>query len=347
MITCPNCGKEVTEDVLHCGHCGHRMKKEVKKTMIGMGALNSDDLKRAIARSRESAEQAGDSKAPEATEQAAPEQASVEESKAGTDLPSRQENLVKTQLLDDFQPPPSDAERRPRAGSDPAFARTEAMDAVSTPEPEDEIPGPGQGEKTSESASGSPASTLGDGEPAGLEPEVSFQDSAGASPLDDTLPQPEFSMDTAAGSQSSPERPEEGADPQAPGADDVPESASKASEIGGPAEGADGLDPLGGGEPGRDGVGDDNNPGDEPAQNEEAPSPGRASAQGRDLMQMRTGGARSSDELTTTEPQLDSMVEEEEKGGKKKLLILLFVLFAFGGCCVLSTVGFFVFGGGL
>lgn len=42
MIICPNCGKEVSEDSVHCGHCGHRLKKEQqKKTMMGLGAIDA------------------------------------------------------------------------------------------------------------------------------------------------------------------------------------------------------------------------------------------------------------------------------------------------------------------
>ncbi len=40
MKICPNCGKEVSETSIHCGHCGHRLQVEQKKTMIGMGAVD-------------------------------------------------------------------------------------------------------------------------------------------------------------------------------------------------------------------------------------------------------------------------------------------------------------------
>lgn len=50
MITCPNCDKEVADDTVHCGYCGHKIKEEggQKKTMFGMAALGGDDLKKAV-----------------------------------------------------------------------------------------------------------------------------------------------------------------------------------------------------------------------------------------------------------------------------------------------------------
>lgn len=45
MIVCPNCGKEVSEDAAHCGHCGEAIQTEQKKTMIGIGAVvDPEDL---------------------------------------------------------------------------------------------------------------------------------------------------------------------------------------------------------------------------------------------------------------------------------------------------------------
>ncbi len=42
MNICPNCGKEVSEDAAHCGHCGHRLEVEQKKTMLGLGAVDPE-----------------------------------------------------------------------------------------------------------------------------------------------------------------------------------------------------------------------------------------------------------------------------------------------------------------
>lgn len=55
MITCPNCGKSVAEGVAHCGHCGHKMDIENKKTMLGMPAINAGDLQRSIAEAKDAA----------------------------------------------------------------------------------------------------------------------------------------------------------------------------------------------------------------------------------------------------------------------------------------------------
>lgn len=48
MISCPNCGKTVAEDALHCGHCGHKLEQTTsQKTMMGF-ALSPEDLQKAI-----------------------------------------------------------------------------------------------------------------------------------------------------------------------------------------------------------------------------------------------------------------------------------------------------------
>lgn len=55
MVPCPNCGKSVAEGIAHCGHCGHKMDVENKKTMMGMPAINPDDLQGSIAEAKSAA----------------------------------------------------------------------------------------------------------------------------------------------------------------------------------------------------------------------------------------------------------------------------------------------------
>lgn len=60
MITCPNCGKQVADDTVHCGHCGHRIQTDQKKTMLGMAAINPAELQKALAQGRETAQQSAE-----------------------------------------------------------------------------------------------------------------------------------------------------------------------------------------------------------------------------------------------------------------------------------------------
>ncbi len=49
MISCPNCGKSVADDAVHCGHCGHKIEMATnQKTMMGF-SLSPEDLQKAIA----------------------------------------------------------------------------------------------------------------------------------------------------------------------------------------------------------------------------------------------------------------------------------------------------------
>src|SRR5690554_1026050 len=48
MISCPNCGKSVADDAVHCGHCGYKLEQVTsQKTMMGL-ALSPEDLQKAI-----------------------------------------------------------------------------------------------------------------------------------------------------------------------------------------------------------------------------------------------------------------------------------------------------------
>lgn len=47
MIVCPSCGKENADNSVHCGFCGQQLQEGGKKTMFGMAALNSDQIRAA------------------------------------------------------------------------------------------------------------------------------------------------------------------------------------------------------------------------------------------------------------------------------------------------------------
>jgi len=47
MKECPECGENLADDAVHCGHCGERVEdqeEDKKQTMFGVGALSDEDL---------------------------------------------------------------------------------------------------------------------------------------------------------------------------------------------------------------------------------------------------------------------------------------------------------------
>lgn len=110
MITCPNCSKQNADEAVHCGFCGHQLDGGNKplKTMFGMGALDPELLKQAIADAKP--------QGPPAEEPGPPMPTSIPKlnlPKPGSDLPPL---------------------GLPKPGGDP-FGATEAMPAVTKPNP--------------------------------------------------------------------------------------------------------------------------------------------------------------------------------------------------------------------
>ncbi|MFU8803640.1 MAG: zinc ribbon domain-containing protein [Bradymonadaceae bacterium] len=128
MITCPNCGKPVAEDVVHCGHCGHRMDHENKKTMLGMAAINADELQRAIAEAKTGDDQSTDEPKPAAPKPAAPK-------------PAAQSSLPKPKLK---IPTPGQGPSSASSGGSPFSLPKPSTPAPSTPAetPSAETPAP-------------------------------------------------------------------------------------------------------------------------------------------------------------------------------------------------------------
>lgn len=64
MIQCPECGKDIADDVAHCGYCGAQVETAAgKKTMIGFAAVTDETLRQAAEQAkqaRETAENAAD-----------------------------------------------------------------------------------------------------------------------------------------------------------------------------------------------------------------------------------------------------------------------------------------------
>jgi len=58
MIICPNCGKELADGTAHCGYCGHEIDGGTgKKTMFGMGGIDSEAIKQAAEEARAARQQ--------------------------------------------------------------------------------------------------------------------------------------------------------------------------------------------------------------------------------------------------------------------------------------------------
>jgi hypothetical protein len=150
MISCPNCGKEVVESAVHCGHCGHRLQGEQKKTMIGMGAVDPALLREQIEQARTEAEAKveADAEAPTQMMEAvteAPVSDALEEAQTAAmepvvteEAPARDPAFADTMLQEGVVVAPASTageEERELAKTGPvAFAPTEAHDTVDVPE---------------------------------------------------------------------------------------------------------------------------------------------------------------------------------------------------------------------
>ena len=59
MISCPNCGKDIADDSVHCGYCGQEIVPGGgKKTIMGFGAITEDVLRKAAEEAKEARAQA-------------------------------------------------------------------------------------------------------------------------------------------------------------------------------------------------------------------------------------------------------------------------------------------------
>ncbi len=124
MISCPNCGKKISEDAAHCGHCGHRIEVKQKKTMVGMGAIDQDELRAKLKKNKKAA-QADDS------------------SPVGGDVSGESDalppDLAATTMMDEFElPTPGDGEAaadEQGASANFGTAPTAKMDKLEKPSP--------------------------------------------------------------------------------------------------------------------------------------------------------------------------------------------------------------------
>lgn len=128
MINCPNCNKELADNTVHCGYCGQEVKTTSdKKTMFGMAALSSDQLKKALEEAR-SAQQAG-------ADQARPKIPAPGDLKPAAPTANDDDiSLAKTEMLD-----LSDEQREVLANTRPA-ASTSNADPFAADEPTANLP---------------------------------------------------------------------------------------------------------------------------------------------------------------------------------------------------------------
>ncbi|RDV38164.1 zinc ribbon domain-containing protein [Bradymonadaceae bacterium TMQ3] len=139
MNTCPNCGKEVDDNARHCGHCGHKLQIDQKKTMLGMAAIDPHELQKRIAEARpaqKGEERVSEKAGPQSSESAGPDP-----------------EMALTEVMEPVRfPRPEDAHARAEASvasddaqpegeqDDIAIGPTEAMPALTLPTPASDGP---------------------------------------------------------------------------------------------------------------------------------------------------------------------------------------------------------------
>ncbi len=303
MISCPNCGREIPDDVAHCGHCGHRIEVEQKKTMMGMGALDLDQLKDDVEKGRKAKEKR--------QAQQKPDSASEES--------EENDELAATELLDQFNPPGADAEpgdsgdaSAPEEGGEELMtAPTAAMDAVDFSDESDQeaAPPPRPGEGPSKQTSLTPPADLIGGsasEPSEPTPEAK---SGGVELASDVATPP-------GGPSSEQKRVEIGSPGAEASLDDTIPEAPPAAE-----EGLAGGQAMDESEPVSKEPDDDSAP--------ESPGPGMAQ------MQQRFGGGGGDEEA------FDSFEDVEDQGKGRTILLIGVVLFVVMGCCAATSFGIY------
>lgn len=162
MIVCPNCGKEVDEGAAHCGHCGEKIETEQKKTMIGLGAVDMDDIKKKVEESKNASQNTGsDATGGEAAGVGVAEPPGLD-SDVGDDEED-EASTAKTEVMSEISlPTPGEARAESESGEGAdaegdvegeageedtesrqefATASTEAMDSVDAPAVGEEDPG--------------------------------------------------------------------------------------------------------------------------------------------------------------------------------------------------------------
>lgn len=131
MISCPNCGKSVADDAVHCGHCGHKIELVTnQKTMMGF-SLSPEDLQKAIA-------EAGQQRA---AQSAAVAQAEPVELARTEILPSLDTNPALSDTLDPESDIAAEAEQLAAGspfGSSPGFGNSPGFGSM---EPKSDVSG--------------------------------------------------------------------------------------------------------------------------------------------------------------------------------------------------------------
>ncbi|TXD35969.1 zinc-ribbon domain-containing protein [Lujinxingia vulgaris] len=108
MNICPNCGKEVDDNARHCGHCGHKLQLDQKKTMLGMAAIDPQELQKRIAEAR-----------PADREEPAPEEGQPDSPSGAGPAPE----MAPTEVMEPIRLPKPDSASAP---TEPPVAQDEA-----------------------------------------------------------------------------------------------------------------------------------------------------------------------------------------------------------------------------
>lgn len=342
MIICPNCGKEISEDVVHCGHCGHQIETEQKKTMMGFGAVDPEKLKKDV-------EDAKKAKSATESDAGSEEKSTPDGGDGGDDV-----DMGPTKMMDEFKLP------KPGKKDDAqeiAGAPTAAMGSVDVEDENKGLAAPDEVEEASSESGGS----------ASVDVEQPAKEKPGASAM---------AVETAEDSQE-----DTGGDDEAAAGDEGrievtmpdPQPRDEPGAVGdamAAKDNADGDAPSPSGEIGQelaDATGEDSEPELEQEANQAAPADDAgaegkdgegdaARASGRDLMQMRSGGRAAPDEAgeaqrseagldTDGESPLDSVGEKEQKSRRRTILIVMAILFAVMGCCMGAAILTYTMGG--
>lgn len=308
MISCSNCGKEISEDVAHCGHCGHRVQLKQKKTMVGLGAIDKDALQAKLEKNKQAA------KADAAT---GVSQASTSAGEASEEADA---DLAATTLMDEVDLPMADTDAASDEHGELVTAATEKMEKVVAP-----VPGAGDSlasESAAESDSDATSDLLGSEEPelVGGTQDRAPVDTESMEPLfDDEGSRADGSDQDDAMAASMTSNPEDDplVEPSAPEDSEQPKEEEPAAD-----------------EPTTPQNGEASKPGDEPlSQQDDGPS---ANKPGRNLMEMSADDAAS---------PFDTVGDQESKSRRRMLMFVGILVVLIMGCCVATTVSWYTMGG--
>ena len=302
MIVCPNCGKEISEDAAHCGHCGARIEQQQKKTMIGVGAIDSEKLKEASNAGAASFSGSSSSADDEPEDQQG----------------GRDPSLAATEVMEELKLPEPDgddggdgdegesSDPEPNDAEGMATGPTMAMDTVDRPAVTDDDGDAGDAEGDTDAAADNEGWEIGALDQSDEAASFDDQEPSGAPAAD--ADDPSF-----VGDQATMEEDIAGAD-----ASDDPDRLEEPT----PPDGAELM-----------AAADDTEPSDQDQ---------KAAFQAGDRF---AGGGDGFDADAEVDTQSSSAGGNEKSRRRRLLIFIAVIFFAIAGCCTVTTVSLFVFGG--